>query len=233
MAESGVRPWPEPRPTGEVNPSPASVAALAGRPDDNAIIMLNLLRYSADDGRKAYARYGAAAGPVVKAQGGGPAYVGSVLGSDSELSSDSPRSSETRWDTALLVRYPRRAAYLAMQTEPAYVGAIPDRTAGLSARLLYPFHNPGGPADDPFLVPDVGPDEALVVCLSNDSLGRENNAGENGTTVLSLVGDMPMVSDGEWATLTVLRFSSVEAANDNRPSSDTLWLVTQPQGRTR
>ena len=218
MGVPDEQPWPEPRSTGEVNPSPASVAALAERPDDNAIIMLNLLRYASGEGREAYARYAAAAGKVVRAQGGGPAYIGSVVGPDDT------------WDTALLVRYPRRAAYLAMQTDPVYVGAIPDRTAGLAARLLYPFHNPAGRADDPFLVPDISSDEALVVCVSNGSPEFDAGAADESELVLSLVGDMPMVSDNEWKTLAVLRFASVEAAHNNKPSDDTIWLVTQPHG---
>ena len=69
------------------------------------------------------------------------------------------------WDQVTLVRYPRRAAYLDMQSDPAYVGAITDRTSGLSARLLYPFHDPAGDPDDPFRIERSGGDEVFVVRL--------------------------------------------------------------------
>ena len=141
----------DPNPTEMVNPSPASIEAFIARPDPNAIIMVNLLRYSKGGGRESYLRYAAVASGTVQARGGSFPFAAPVLEGD--------------WDMVALVRYPRRAAYLDMQNDPAYVGAIPDRTAGLAARLLHPFHHPDGDPDDPFDIEVRGDDERFLVSL--------------------------------------------------------------------
>lgn len=189
---------PVPNPTSAVNPSDASVEAFHLRPDDDAIIMVNLLKFAPDDGRAAYARYGAVAGQTVKARGGGAAYSGVVLGPD------------PAWDTVILVRYPRRAAYLDMQSDPAYVGAIPDRTAGLAARLLHPFHPRDGNPDDPFEIEAPDGDEVIVVSLVRlaEPLDEWSPPAD---VALRLVADLAMVSDDVWHELLVTRHRSADA----------------------
>lgn len=198
---------PTPAPTLDVNPSAASIAALGERPDDDAIIMVNLLRFR-PNGREAYARYGAAAGPCVQARGGGPAFMASVTDGDA-------------WDTVLLVRYPRRAAYLDMQSDPIYVGAIPDRTAGLAARLLYPFHDPNGDPDDPFDIAPLADDEVMVTTLRAE---RSTAPPSEGQVELRLFGDMPMVSDAVWTELEVVRYPSAADVAPRTPA-DGIRLV--------
>lgn len=128
------------------------------------------------------------------------------------------------WDTAILVRYPRRAAYLDMQSDPAYLGAIPDRTAGLAARLITPFHDPDGEPDAAFTVEHSGESEALVVALSDEELSVGS-----AETVLQLKADISMVTDHAWQVLSLLRFPSPAAAQKARPSiASLLWLVTLP-----
>ena len=119
-----------PNPTSAVNPSLDSIDALAAWPDDDAIAMVNLLKYSVGTGREAYGRYAEVATATIMARGGSLIYLVSVV------------SPAGPWDTLAIVRYPRRAAFIDMQSDPTYQGAIPDRTAGLSARLLYPFSLP-------------------------------------------------------------------------------------------
>lgn len=213
---------PDPEPTRAVNPSQDSVDALAARPDHDAIIMVNLLQYAPDDGRAAYARYGAVAGGTVRARGGGPVFSGAVIDEGSP------------WDTALLVRYPRRSAYLDMQNDPAYVGVIPERTRGLSARLLYPFHPATGDPDDRFRIERSGGDEVFVVDLlrlgSTVALDPSDSTGE---VVLRLRADVPMVSDDRWDELVVTRYPSVTAASPHdlgsRPGVEgSITLLTRP-----
>lgn len=213
----------ETNPTAEVNPSAASVEAFARRPDANAFIMVNLLKFNPDGGREAYARYGAVASGTVKARGGSIAYSAPVIGDEN-------------WDQATLVRYPRRAAYLDMQSDPAYVGAIPDRTSGLAARLLYPFHDPAGDPDDRFRIERSGGDEVFVVRLgrrpSGDSGPANDDAKTAGELVLRLYGDTPMVSDDRWDELTVTRYPSRDAVEiadaSGEGSSPSIDLVTKP-----
>ncbi len=179
-----------------VNPSPATIEEFTGRPDPNAIIMVNLLRYAADGGREAYLRYAAVASGTVQARGGSFPFTAPVLGGGD-------------WDMVALVRYPRRAAYLDMQQDPAYVGAIPDRTAGLAARLLHPFHDPTGDPDDRFDIEVHHPHERFLVSLIRRSTDPAT-VGEPvsplpGDVVLRLQADMPLVSDDTWHELVVVR----------------------------
>lgn len=213
---------PEPNPTSAVNPSQASVDGLAARPDEDAIIMVNLLRYQPDGGRESYYRYGAVASGTVRARGGSVAYTAPVIGPD------------PAWDTVTLVRYPRRAAYLDMQSDPAYVGAIPDRTAGLSARLLYPFHPVGGDHDHPFRIERSGGDEVFVVSLVRFADGNPAAAwSPAGDVVLRLQADVPMVSDAVWHELIVARYRSQadlppDPGDHGDGIEDAITLITQP-----
>lgn len=213
---------PEPNQTVDVNPSQVSVEALAARPDDDAIIMVNLLRYNPDGGRESYLRYGAVASGTVRARGGSVAYTAPVIG-------------DSDWETVTLVRYPRRAAYLDMQNDPAYIGAIADRTAGLAARLLYPFHAVGGDPDDKFRIERSGGDEVFVVSLVRFGSGDHAGWSPAGETVLRLQADMPMVSDRRWDELVVTRFASdgelpADPADHGGAVVDSITMVTRPTG---
>lgn len=183
--------------------------SLAAAPDNGPIIMLNLLRFAEPNGRADYGRYSAVAFGTVKARGGSASYLGHAV------------SKPSAWDTAILVRYPRRAAYLDMQSDPAYLGAIPDRTAGLAARLITPFHLPDGSPDEPFAIPSPSDDEVVVVSLHDGPVAKP------GVTLLALEADVPMVTDRVWSKLSVLRFASIDEAESSRPE-DSLWLVTRP-----
>jgi uncharacterized protein (DUF1330 family) len=119
-------------------------AALAGVPDDQPVVMLNLLRYrpAADyppgsdfapcSGREAYERYGrrairfvAGVGGAVMWRGGGQA---TLIGPATE-----------RWDELLLVRYPSKQAFLAMVGDPDYQAIVVHRAAALEDSRLAAF----------------------------------------------------------------------------------------------
>ncbi|MBM6404174.1 DUF1330 domain-containing protein [Phycicoccus sp. CSK15P-2] len=123
-----------------LEPAPDALSALAGLPDDEPVVMLNLLRFrdSAEypagvdaepcSGREAYERYSCEAVRFVRAVGGEPVFQGA-----SELAVIGP---EGEWDEVLLVRYPSRAAFLAMVSDPDYLATTVHRTAALADSRL-------------------------------------------------------------------------------------------------
>jgi uncharacterized protein (DUF1330 family) len=115
---------------------------LAGIPPGDPVVMINLLRYreQADygsradiepcSGSEAYRRYMKQAFTFVTAVGGTVVWQGApravLLGPPGE-----------RWDLALLVKYPSKAAFLAMVSDPAYQAVAAHRTAALEdSRLI-------------------------------------------------------------------------------------------------
>lgn len=220
-------------PTSAVNPSDESIAALRARPDDDPIVMVNLLKYAEPGGRERYARYGAVAGREIAARGGRVLYSGASLAGDA-------------WDGVALVYYPRRAAWLAMQGDPAYQAAIADRTAGLSARLLYAFTRGDGPVPvTPPPLEDVqrqSDQEVFVVNLLRYH-GDEGRAsffryGEvasgliqslGGNVEMSLVADQAMVSDDEWEHFVLVRCPSLDALRSMLASDE--WQVANAAHR--
>ena len=125
---------------GHVEPAGAALAALADLPDDEPVVMLNLLRFRDEawypedtghppcSGREAYARYGEAAFRHVRAVGGEPILQGTpelaVIGPDGE------------WDEVVVVRYPSRAAFLRMLADPEYRTVAVHRSAALADSRL-------------------------------------------------------------------------------------------------
>lgn len=109
-----------------------NIEALSAVPDDAPVVMLNLMRFrerSLDgngSGWDAYLRYSALTIKLIKARGGTIAWTGTAeavaLGS--------------RWDYAALVRYPSRAAFIAMMTSPDYARANIERDNGCASHTI-------------------------------------------------------------------------------------------------
>lgn len=112
----------------EISPDAATLAALAARGDAGPIVMLNLLKFKADGGGAAYARYAAAVEPLIAAHGGRLVYAGRA-----EL----PVVSGETWDVVALIEYPSARALLDMIGSAAYQAAAADRTAGLERTVVY------------------------------------------------------------------------------------------------
>lgn len=116
-------------------------AALAGIPDGQPVVMLNLLRYRADaqypqgagfeacSGRQAYQRYAREALRFVAGVGGGVLWRGSA-----RAGLIAPPGE--RWDEVLLVQYPSKQAFLGMIGDPGYQAVIVHRTAALEDSRL-------------------------------------------------------------------------------------------------
>jgi uncharacterized protein (DUF1330 family) len=124
-----------------IHPEREALLALAELPDDEPVIMLNMLRFREHaaypegstaapcSGREAYTRYGAVAAEHVRAVGGHPVWMGLP-----QLTLIGP--SDETWDQVLLVQYPSRKAFLTMASNPAYLACAEHRTAALADSRL-------------------------------------------------------------------------------------------------
>lgn len=124
-----------------VMPEPGLLEALADIPDNEPVVMLNLLRFRGQaeydaasphagcNGREAYSRYGAVASKQVAAVGGKPIWMGLA-----QLTLIGP--SDEKWDEVLLIEYPSRQAFLKMVAEPEYLAAVEHRDAALEDSRL-------------------------------------------------------------------------------------------------
>ena len=126
-----------------VVPSEAQMRAMAQSDHQGAIVMVNLLKYRERaayepekkeakenlSGREAYQRYGMVAMQHVTACGGGIVW----MGAQKLVFIGGP---EQEWDEVVCVRYPSRAAFLAMIENPEYFAASYHRDAGLERTAL-------------------------------------------------------------------------------------------------
>ena len=109
---------------------------LAALPDDVPVVMLNLMRFrersldSNGSGWDAYLRYSALAIKEIKAAGGTIVWAGNA----EAVALGVPE--RNRWDYAALVRYPSRAAFLAMMMSPEYAVANVERTNGCADHTI-------------------------------------------------------------------------------------------------
>jgi len=124
-------------------PSPEQLQALAANKHDGAIVMVNLLTYREMaayeearaeakeklSGRAAYQRYGATALRCVLEAGGSIVWGGQQL-----MVAVGDKGDD--WDEVVCVRYPSRAAFLAMIDRPDYRAALYHRDAGLERTAL-------------------------------------------------------------------------------------------------
>jgi uncharacterized protein (DUF1330 family) len=107
-----------------IHPSEASINAVREFDSDEAIVMLNLLRFR-PGGAETYGQYIAAATPFLQRAGAEVVYRGdvhvTVIGDD-------------EWHQTILVRYPSKLKFLEMLGEPEYPAALRD-DAILDSRL--------------------------------------------------------------------------------------------------
>ncbi len=107
-------------------PTPEQLKALADRGPEGPIVMVNLLKYR---DREAYMRYGAVAMKCVAARGGSIAWMG-------HQAMVFVGGAENEWDDVVCVRYPSRAEFLDMISDPEYLAATCHRDAGLERTAL-------------------------------------------------------------------------------------------------
>jgi uncharacterized protein (DUF1330 family) len=108
-----------------LEPTHEQMAALAARPADEPVVMVNLLQFRVDGGRESYARYAQEVMPHLQRVGGKVLYAGSaptqVIG----------QGEKPWWDAILVVEYPSPAAFIDMVTNEEYLKIHEYRSAAL------------------------------------------------------------------------------------------------------
>jgi uncharacterized protein (DUF1330 family) len=105
--------------------TPEQAAALAARPADAPVVMVNLLKFKAKGGLESYQQYGREVAPhlervgaVVRYAGAAPAFI---IG----------EGERPWWDAILIVEYPTPQAFIDMVTTPEYAKVQEHRAAAL------------------------------------------------------------------------------------------------------
>jgi len=101
---------------------------LLKNPNDKPFVMLNLLKFKKEGGRKSYARYMKEANRFLEEVGGKLL----LLSRPKELLT----GTET-WDVLMLVKYPSRKAFLKMANNPEYLKIHGFREEALESAVLY------------------------------------------------------------------------------------------------
>lgn len=106
-------------------PTPDQFAALAARPADAPVVMVNLLKFKPQGGVESYLRYGREVVPHLERVGAKLRYAG---GAPSVVIGDGERP---WWDAILIVEYPTPQAFIDMVTTREYAKVHEHRAAGL------------------------------------------------------------------------------------------------------
>lgn len=108
-----------------LEPTAEQFAALAARPADAPVVMVNLLKFNSARGLESYLQYGREVAPHLERVGATVRYAGSapayVIG-DGE---------KPWWDVILMVEYPTPQAFIDMVTTKEYAKVHEHRAAGL------------------------------------------------------------------------------------------------------
>jgi uncharacterized protein (DUF1330 family) len=103
------------------------LSADTGRP----FVLVQLLRF-AEGGRDVYLRYSVAAQPILRSIGAQVLYAGECI-------APLVAPAGGAWDAVVLVRYPDRAAYARMQSDPEYLAIAHLRRSALREAMLLPM----------------------------------------------------------------------------------------------
>ncbi|OBB94517.1 DUF1330 domain-containing protein [Mycobacterium sp. 852002-30065_SCH5024008] len=108
-----------------LEPNAEQFAALAARPADAPVVMVNLLKFKSPDGLESYRRYGQEVAPHLQRVGATVRYAGTA---PTFVIGDGERP---WWDAILIVEYPTPQAFIAMVTTAEYAEVHQHRAAGL------------------------------------------------------------------------------------------------------
>jgi uncharacterized protein (DUF1330 family) len=109
----------------ELEPTAEQFAALAARPADAPVVMVNLLKFESEGGLERYAQYGREVAPHLERVGATVRYIG---GAPSVVIGEGERP---WWDAILVVEYPSPQAFIDMVTNPEYLKVHEHRAAAL------------------------------------------------------------------------------------------------------
>ncbi len=108
-----------------LEPTAEQFAALAARPADAPVVMVNLLKFKTAGGLESYQQYGREVAPHLQRVGATVRYAGTapaVVIGDGE---------KPWWDAILVVEYPTPQAFIDMVTTQEYAKVHEHRAAGL------------------------------------------------------------------------------------------------------
>ncbi|OBB65206.1 DUF1330 domain-containing protein [Mycobacterium sp. 852014-50255_SCH5639931] len=108
-----------------LEPNAEQFTALAARPADAPVVMVNLLKFKSPDGLESYRRYGQEVAPHLQRVGATVRYAGTA---PTFVIGDGERP---WWDAILIVEYPTPQAFIAMVTTAEYAEVHQHRAAGL------------------------------------------------------------------------------------------------------
>lgn len=108
-----------------LEPTPEQFAALAARPADAPVVMVNLLKFKIPGGLERYAQYGGEVTPHLQRVGARVLYAG---GAPAVVIGD---GQQPWWDAILIVQYPTPQAFIDMVTTQEYAKIHEHRAAGL------------------------------------------------------------------------------------------------------
>lgn len=108
-----------------LEPTAEQFAALAARPADAPVVMVNLLKFKPEGGLESYLQYGQEVVPLLERVGATLRYAG---GSPSVVIGEGERP---WWDVILIVEYPTPQAFIDMVTTQEYAKVHEHRAAGL------------------------------------------------------------------------------------------------------
>lgn len=108
-----------------LEPTHEQIAALAARPPDAPVVMVNLLKFEPSGGRERYLQYGAEVAPHLQRVGANVLYAGeaptTVIG----------EGEKPWWDAIIIVQYPTPRAFIDMVTAEGYADVHEHRAAAL------------------------------------------------------------------------------------------------------
>jgi len=108
-----------------LEPTPEQFAALAARPADEPVVMVNLLKFKPEGGLESYRQYGQEVVPHLERVGATLRYAG---GAPSVVIGDGERP---WWDAILIVEYPTPQAFIDMVTTQEYAKVHEHRATAL------------------------------------------------------------------------------------------------------
>ena len=108
-----------------LEPTPEQFAALAARPADAPVVMVNLLKFKTPGGLDRYLQYGREVTPHLERVGATVLYAG---GAPAVVIGD---GQQPWWDAILIVRYPTPQAFIDMVTTQESAKIHEHRAAGL------------------------------------------------------------------------------------------------------
>ena len=121
---------------GNVNPGKREIEAMLNLPEDQPVVMLNLLKFKdrtdeGKSGRRQYLRYQKAVKPLLEKAGGEAVWTGQVK---------NVLVSTIQWDAVLLVKYPSPKVFFEMVSSREYQEIAHLRESALEEAALIANH---------------------------------------------------------------------------------------------